>query len=126
MATLHELHHLPRSSRDTVFLSHVVHAESGSETICVLSSSVADCARLRCNRAEPCEHCTKRGDGASCSYATLGDLHTHTDVNSGKKIEHAGKQLHCLENLVVEAIKIHNGRTQSPVRNIVPFTTKLQ
>ncbi len=29
-------------------------------------------ARLKCNRSHPCENCVKRGDSASCSYASPG------------------------------------------------------
>lgn len=29
-------------------------------------------ARLKCNRAHPCENCIKRGDSASCTYAQPG------------------------------------------------------
>lgn len=76
-------------------------------------SSFADYARLRCNRAQPCEHCMKRGDADSCSYATAAD--------SGNKTQHTEDQLHCLENLVAEAIKLHQDKTQDPVRNVFSF-----
>ncbi|KAK3724881.1 hypothetical protein LTR37_000929 [Vermiconidia calcicola] len=29
--------------------------------------------KLKCNRAHPCDNCTKRGDTASCNYATPGN-----------------------------------------------------
>lgn len=32
-----------------------------------------DTSRLKCNRAQPCDNCTKRGDTPSCTYASPGN-----------------------------------------------------
>ena len=82
--------------------------------------------RLRCNRAQPCEHCIKREDAGSCSYATTGDQHTPSVDDSRKKAQHTENQLHSLESLVAEAIKLHQGKTQSLVRSIIPLRMRRQ
>ena len=126
MATLHERRHLPKLPRDTAFRSRVLLVELESQAVFTISSSFADYARLRCNRAQPCEHCNMRGDAASCSYTTTAEQHTTIGLDSGTKPQHTEDQLHCLEQLVAEAIKLHQGKTQSPVRSFVPFITKHQ
>ena len=126
MATLRGPHHLPRSPRDNAFQRPVLRVESESQASVALLSSLADYARLKCNRAQPCEHCSKRGDVASCSYATTADLHTTIGADSSKKAKHTKDQLHCLEHLVAEAINLHHDKTQSPVRSTLPLPTSHQ
>lgn len=82
--------------------------------------------RLRCNRAQPCEQCSTRGDATSCSYVTAANPHSTPGADSGNKTQHTEDQLHFLENLVAEAIKLHQSRTQSPVRRIHLSTTTHQ
>lgn len=96
-----------------------------SEYLCrTYPCSFADCTRLRCNRAQPCEHCIKRGDAASCSYATPTDLPVSVGVDSGNKTQQTGEQLYCLEHLVAEAIKLHQSTTQSPVCDTISFIAR--
>lgn len=38
-----------------------------------ISDLLINRARLKCNRGHPCDNCTKRGDTASCTYATPGN-----------------------------------------------------
>ena len=121
MATLHAPHHRLRLSRDTVSHCHVLLVESESQARFLVSCVFADYTRLKCNRGQPCEHCVKREDAISCSYATNADLNTTGAANSSNKTQHTEDQLHRLEHLVAEAIKLHRGKTQSPVRGIVPF-----
>ena len=56
-----------------------------------------------------------QGDATLCSYATAAN--PHSTLGSGK-VQDTEDQLHCLEHLVAEAIKLHQGKTQSPVRSI--------
>ena len=39
-------------------------------------------ARLKCNRQQPCDNCTKRGDVTSCSYATPGARKKQSNTSS--------------------------------------------
>ncbi len=121
MATLHGRHYLPRSTKGTAFHCRVLLVELESQANWVTSTSLIDYARLRCNRAQPCEHCNTRGDAISCSYATAAAPHTILDTDSGNKTQHTEKQLHNLEHLVAEAIKLHQDNTQSPVGGINPL-----
>ena len=126
MATVHGHRHLLKSRKDNAFHLPVLHVESESQAIFASPRSHADYARLRCNRAQPCEHCTKRGDVASCSYAMTADPQATVSMDSSKKAQHTKDQLHCLEHLVAEAIKLHRGQTQSPVCSTFPFVTSCQ
>lgn len=121
MATLHGHHRPPRSLRDVAFHCPVLLVESESQALLLVSCSFTDDARLRCNRAQPCEHCVKRGDAVSCSYVNTADLHTNGAADSSNKTQHTEDQLHRLERLVAQAIKLHRGKTQSPVRSGVSF-----
>ncbi|KAF2146560.1 uncharacterized protein K452DRAFT_67460 [Aplosporella prunicola CBS 121167] len=38
--------------------------------------------KLKCNRGHPCDNCTKRGDNASCTYATPGNRKKTSSTNS--------------------------------------------
>ena len=122
MVMLHGRHHRPRSPRDTVSHCRVLLVESESQALLLLSCSFADYARLRCNRAQPCEHCIKREDASSCSYANNADPTTTGAADGSNKTQHTEDQLHRLESLVAEAIQLHRGKTQSPVRSVVPLT----
>ncbi|OJD30921.1 c6 transcription factor [Diplodia corticola] len=38
--------------------------------------------KLKCNRGHPCDNCTKRGDNASCTYATPGSRKKNSSTHS--------------------------------------------
>ena len=121
MATLHGRHYLLRSPKGTAFRCRVLLVELESQANSATSSSFADYARLRCNRAQPCEQCNTRGDTASCSYATAATPHANSGTDSGNKTQYTENQLHDLEYLVAEAIKLHQDNTQSLVSSVIPL-----
>lgn len=47
-----------------------------------LESSLIVVVRLKCNRGHPCDNCTKRGDNASCTYATPGSRKKNSSTHS--------------------------------------------
>jgi hypothetical protein len=67
-----------------------------------------------------------QGDTTLCSYASAANPNSTLGADRGSKSQHTEDQLHCLEHLVAEAIKLHQGKTQSPVRSINPSITMHQ
>lgn len=81
----------------------------------ILSGCFTDHTRLKCNREQPCEECTKRGDKISCLYITSTDRNPTLSVESGNEARHTEHELRRLERLVAEAMKHHHENPQSNV-----------
>lgn len=48
-----------------------------------LSCAACRHRKLKCNRTSPCENCVRRGDAASCSYATPGTRKKSSSASNG-------------------------------------------
>ena len=83
----------------------------------ILLGWFTDHTRLKCNREQPCEECTKRGEKVSCLYVTSTDKNLAMSVESGSETRHTEHELRRLERLVGEAIKLHHDNARHPVRS---------
>lgn len=58
--------------------------------------------RLKCNRANPCENCVKRGDAPSCTYAQPGTRKKNTlNQNTSNSPDDMQNRIDRLESLVL-------------------------
>ncbi|KAF2705072.1 hypothetical protein K504DRAFT_449120 [Pleomassaria siparia CBS 279.74] len=58
--------------------------------------------KLKCNRGHPCDNCTKRGDAASCTYATPGSRKKSTNsTGSATSPDDMQNRIDRLEGLVL-------------------------
>lgn len=124
MAISHRGHRLLRSLRETAFRCPVHRVESESWAMFSMFSSCANCVGLRCNRTQPCEHCIKRGDVTSCSYASTTDLPTPIGEGGSRKTQNTEERLHYLGRLMAKAIELHQDQSQITVRNIASLITR--
>lgn len=81
----------------------------------ILLGCLTDHTRLKCNREQPCEECTKRGDIVSCLYVASSDKNLAMSVESCSETHHTEHELRRLERLVGEAIKLHQDNARHPV-----------
>ncbi|GIZ39942.1 hypothetical protein CKM354_000330300 [Cercospora kikuchii] len=57
--------------------------------------------KLKCNRAHPCDNCSKRGDTANCSYATPGGRKKGAGVGANASPDDMQNRIDRLEGLVL-------------------------
>lgn len=57
--------------------------------------------KLKCNRAHPCDNCTKRGDTASCNYATPGNRKRSNTSGAHASPDDMQNRIDRLEGLVL-------------------------
>ena len=74
-----------------------------TETQCECKSTTNSGCRLKCDRAHPCDKCSKRGQSASCTYANASSISCHEveQARSSSGSAEVQRRLHHLENLVV-------------------------
>ncbi|KAB8356457.1 hypothetical protein FH972_024040 [Carpinus fangiana] len=57
--------------------------------------------KLKCNRAHPCDNCTRRGDLQSCTYATPGNRKRNSSSGGSSSPDEMQNRIDRLENLVL-------------------------
>ena len=60
--------------------------------------------RLKCDKSQPCDSCTKRGDGPSCSYRSDPNTARIKNPSTGNT-NRAQERLHHLEGLVMQLMQ---------------------
>ncbi|KAF2756628.1 hypothetical protein EJ05DRAFT_502124 [Pseudovirgaria hyperparasitica] len=70
--------------------------------------------KLKCNRGHPCDNCTKRGDIASCAYATPGSRKKSTSSNTNTSPDDMQNRIDRLEGLVL-SLMTNGSQSAGPV-----------